>query len=117
MANVSHPHWSEDTACDYLQRQGMKLICRNYSIRIGEIDLVMYDENTLVFVEVRQRTGISFGRPEETLDRNKQHRLRRVAEHFLQHHPGLAKEACRFDVFSVTGPRGAADNHWIRDAF
>ncbi len=95
----------------------MKLVCRNYSIRAGEIDLVMYDGNTLVFIEVRQRTGISFGRPEETLGRSKQRKLRRVAEHFLQHHPGLAKEACRFDVFSITGPRCEAENHWIRDAF
>lgn len=95
----------------------MKLVCRNYSIRAGEIDLVMYDGNTLVFIEVRQRTGISFGRPEETLGRSKQRKLRRVAEHFLQHHPGLTKEACRFDVFSITGPRGEAENHWIRDAF
>ena len=95
----------------------MKLVCRNYSIRAGEIDLVMYDGNTLVFIEVRQRTGISFGRPEETLGRSKQRKLRRVAEHFLQHHPGLTKEACRFDVFSITGPRGDAENHWIRDAF
>ena len=95
----------------------MKLVCRNYSIRAGEIDLVMYDGNTLVFIEVRQRTGISFGRPEETLGRSKQRKLRLVAEHFLQHHPGLAKEACRFDVFSITGPRGEAENHWIRDAF
>ena len=95
----------------------MKLVCRNYRFRAGEIDLVMYDGNTLVFIEVRQRTGISFGRPEETLGRSKQRKLRRVAEHFLQHHPGLAKEACRFDVFSITGPRGEAENHWIRDAF
>ena len=117
MSTENRAHWSEDTACDYLQRQGMKLVCRNYNIRAGEIDLIMRDGSMLVFIEVRQRTRTTFGRPEETLDKNKQQKLRRVAEHYLQHHPASRNNPCRFDVFSITGRRGATKNYWIRNAF
>ena len=77
-------HWSEDLALQQLLASGLKLVCRNYWTRRGEIDLVMRDGNELVFVEVRQRTNTAYGRPEETVNRSKRARLRLAAGHFLQ---------------------------------
>ena len=61
-------------------------MARNYRTRRGEIDLVLQEDASLVFVEVRYRVSIAFGRPEETVDPRKQSRLRLAAEAFLQRH-------------------------------
>jgi len=90
----------------------LRLLERNYRCRRGEIDLVMREADTLVFVEVRFRSSGSFGTPAETVDIHKQRRLAATAAHFLQHHP--TNLPCRFDVIAVS-----ATNHidWIRSAF
>jgi putative endonuclease len=102
----------ERLACDHLQRQGLELITRNYRCRRGEIDLVMRERATLVFVEVRFRRSDRFGSAAETVDAHKQRRLAAAAAHYLEHHPtGLP---CRFDVLALDG---AGRIHWIKDAF
>ena len=110
-------HWSEDLALEQLLASGLKLVCRNYWTRRGEIDLVMRDGNELVFVEVRQRTNTAYGRPEETVNRSKRARLRLAADHFLQQFAEFHSQPCRFDIFAVTG--NDVDNtwQWINDAF
>jgi putative endonuclease len=102
----------ERLALAFLQNQGLRLIARNHRCRRGEIDLVMRDGDTLVFVEVRYRRSTRFGTPAETVDVHKQRRLEAAALHYLQQHP--TKLPCRFDVLAVSG-----NNHidWIRDAF
>jgi len=102
----------EQLACDYLQRQGLALVARNYRCRRGEIDLVMREARTLVFVEVRFRRSERFGTAAETVDIHKQRRLAATAAHYLQHHPN--RLACRFDVLAL-GVGGRVD--WIKDAF
>ena len=77
-------HWSEDIAAEFLQRQGLVLLVTNYRNRTGEIDLIMSDDQTLVFVEVKQRRDSQFGRPEESVDIAKQAKLRRTAASYLQ---------------------------------
>ena len=72
-------HWSEDIAAEFLQRQGLVLLVTNYRNRTGEIDLIMSDDQTLVFVEVKQRRDSQFGRPEESVDITKQTKLRHTA--------------------------------------
>ena len=69
-------HWSEDIAAEFLQRQGLVLLVTNYRNRTGEIDLIMSDDQTLVFVEVKQRRDSQFGRPEESVGMAKQAKLR-----------------------------------------
>ena len=110
-------HWSEDFALDQLQSRGLCLVARNFRTRRGEIDLVLQEDASLVFVEVRYRVSIAFGRPEETVDPRKQSRLRLAAEAFLQRHQTGHDTACRFDVFAVSGPLPDPDRRWIQEAF
>jgi putative endonuclease len=110
-------HWSEDIAAEFLQRQGLVLLLRNYRSRTGEIDLIMIDGQTLVFIEVKQRRDSQFGRPEEAVSRAKQAKLRRTAASYLQRHDRLQSRPCRFDVVAITGSPHAPDCRWIQNAF
>ena len=102
----------EQVACQYLQRRGLRLLARNHRCRHGEIDLVMRDADTLVFVEVRYRRSQRFGSAAESVDAHKQRRLAAAAGHYLQSHPSPLP--CRFDVLAI----GADDCiDWIRNAF
>jgi putative endonuclease len=102
----------ERLAEDYLKRRHLEPIARNHRCRFGEIDLVMRDGETLVFVEVRYRGSDRFGSPAETVDRRKQQRLAAAASHYLQAHPTVL--SCRFDVVAVSG-RDRIE--WIKNAF
>ena len=102
----------EQAACRYLERHGLRLLARNHRCRHGEIDLVMRDADTLVFVEVRYRRGGRFGTAADSVDIHKQRRLAAAAGHYLQSHPSPLP--CRFDVVAI----GAGDQiDWIRNAF
>ncbi len=92
---------AEDLALAYLQRHGLVLIERNARHRRGEIDLVMRDGATLVFVEVRQRSSARFGGAAASIDATKQMRLWRSAEHYLQRY--AVPPACRFDAVCIDG--------------
>lgn len=108
---------AEDTACDYLQSQGLKLIERNYLGPRGEIDLVMREARTTVFIEVRYRRSIRFGNGAESVDWRKQKKLLTTAQHYLQQHPKAARGACRFDVISLTTQGEQHQIDWIPNAF
>ncbi len=117
-------HDAEQQACDHLQRQGLRLLERNYRSRYGEIDLIMRHDDILVFVEVRYRLSSRYGSPAETVDARKQAKIRATAEHYLQQHPQRAGVSCRFDVVAMT-PASATDAkhstrytfNWLPDAF
>lgn len=102
----------ERLAQTYLEAQGLRLVTSNYRCRRGEIDLVMRDGQTLVFVEVRYRASERFGGAAASVGLAKQRRLQAAAGHFLQGHGNALP--CRFDVLAI----GAGDRiDWIRDAF
>lgn len=106
---------AEVRACRYLQAQGLRLVRKNYHTRRGEIDLVMQDKDSLVFVEVRYRRQAGFGSAAESVDRRKQLKLTACANHYLQTFPENARQPCRFDVVSIGDNM---DNiEWIRNAF
>lgn len=107
----------EQQACAYLEGRGLTLCVRNYRAPFGEIDLIMQDRDTLVFVEVRARRSTRFGAPAETVDARKQGRLRAAAEHFLQRQKHAADRACRFDVVAITGNAGEESIQWLQNAF
>ena len=92
----------EKAACIYLQKKGYRLREANFRIRSGEIDLVMEDGSTIVFVEVKYRTGNVFGNGEEHVDIRKQKTIARVAAYYLLRY-GLQDCFCRFDVVSIDG--------------
>lgn len=109
---------AEQTACDFLQAQGMALLEKNYFCPQGEIDLIMNDNNTIVFVEVRFRRNTQYGTGAETVDRHKQSKLVATAAHYLQKNPKAAKNPCRFDVISLTANNSDGQKlEWIPDAF
>lgn len=105
---------AEALAANYLQSQGLSLLARNYRCRFGEIDLIMRQGNSIVFVEVRMRSQATYGGAAASINLPKQQKLIRTAEHFLQRHRHQA--ACRFDAVLLTGLN---PNHieWIQDAF
>lgn len=109
---------AEDTACHYLEKQGLSLIERNYFCPRGEIDLIMKDRTTTVFIEVRYRNNVRFGSGAESVDWRKQKKLLATAAHYLQQNPKAAKGSCRFDVVSLTANKhGEHKLDWIPDAF
>ncbi len=109
---------AEQDACDYLERQGLRLVERNYACACGEIDLIMLDRNTLVFVEVRYRRSHRYGSGAESVDWRKQGKLSATAAHYLQGHPRAARRPCRFDVIALTGQdNGHVHIDWISNAF
>lgn len=102
---------AEDLAAGYLQGQGLKLVTRNYRCRMGEIDLVMNDRGTLVFVEVRMRKSGYFGGAGASITAHKQSKLIRAAQHYLQQQ--AFQPPCRFDALLLDGGK----MEWIKDAF
>ena len=98
---------AEARAQRFLQQQGLKLIEKNFRCRVGEIDLIMRDEQMLVFVEVRFRKDQRFGGAAASVGRIKQQRLWRSASTYLMRFPRAP--ACRFDLVAIEGN----DLHWI----
>ena len=103
---------AEDIACSYLQRNGLSLIERNYHCRYGEIDLIMDDDETLVFIEVRYRSQSTFGDAIDSIDQKKQRKIVFAANHYLQNLKTL--KPCRFDVIALSSDNSP---EWIVDAF
>lgn len=109
---------AERTSEKLLLNAGMRLLARNYRCKQGELDLVMRDADTVVFVEVRYRRQNRWGSAAETVDWRKQKRLIAAAHHYLLTHPHLADQPCRFDVVAAEGnPADPASYRWIREAF
>jgi len=104
---------AEELAARFLAGRGLVIVARNYRTRLGEIDLVARDGETLVFVEVRARLWRAFGGAAGSIDVAKQRRIVAAARHFLGR---LGSEPpCRFDVLTIQGAGGAPA--WIRGAF
>ena len=107
---------AEDLALVFLQKHGFKLFERNFNCKLGEIDLIMQDQEYLVFVEVRHRKSTRFGGALESITASKQTKLRRAAEVYLQNIK-TRDCACRFDILCITGSLQQPDYQWIKNAF
>jgi len=103
---------TENEACLFLEKQGLKLIEKNYRCRNGEIDLIMQDQETLVFVEVRYRTNNSFGSAVDSVDHGKIQKLIAAANHYVAKHQ--VDRPMRFDVI---GFDASLKPDWINNAF
>ena len=108
---------AERRAERHLRRRGLKLLARNYARRTGEIDLVMRDGETLVFVEVRFRGPGAWQDPLASVDANKQARLGRTAALYLADHPEHQQRAARFDVVAARARYFGIACEWIPNAF
>ena len=107
----------EDAARTQLLRAGLVEVAANANYRVGELDLVMLDGDTLVFVEVRYRRSGEYGGGAASIDRGKRRKLVRAAEVFLLRNPRFADAPCRFDVVEASGDPEAPELNWMRDAF
>ena len=108
----------EDAAAAYLAANRYRIQARGFRFGRGEIDIVAWDRETLVFVEVKTRAGEGFGTPEESVTASKQRQIRRLAEGFLARFRIPSDTPCRFDVISL-GRRadGAPEIRHLKDAF
>ncbi|WP_455235389.1 YraN family protein [Thiogranum longum] len=107
---------AETLAHRYLEKRGLQLLHRNFRCKGGEIDLVMRDGDSLVFVEVRYRRRTNFGRAAETVSQIKQARIIHCARYYVCQHQSWNAPA-RFDVVSIEGSTDAPRIEWFRDAF
>lgn len=104
---------AEQLAADYLARQGLAVIGRNFRVKGGEIDLICRDGTSTVFVEVRLRSRSDFGGAAGSITGAKQARLVLAARHWLLRH---GETPCRFDCVLLDG-LDSKNIEWLRDAF
>lgn len=109
---------AEEAAAEYLRSQNYVIMERNFRSRLGEIDIIARDKDTLVFIEVRSRKGNRFGLPQETVNWEKQQRVRKMAQQYLKT-TGQVQRYCRFDVIGVlfNDRMEITSIELIRDAF
>jgi putative endonuclease len=105
---------AEARAETFLLQQGLVKRAKNYRCKLGEIDLIMQHNTTLVFIEVRLRSHTGFANAAESVTYRKQQKIIKTAQYYLQQYGLTDKANCRFDViaFSDNG-----NPEWIKDAF
>ena len=104
---------AEKKALSYLLAQGLILIHQNYYCRFGEIDLIMQEQDTLVFIEVRYRKSGDFGGALASINQTKKRKIINTAKHFLAQ---LTHEPyCRFDAIALNDTESTP--LWVKDAF
>lgn len=108
-------HAIELQAQEWLEARGLVFVERNFTIKAGEIDLIMWERDTLVFVEVRYRATVEHGSGAESVTRHKMQKIRRTAQFYLQRYFGNKPPFCRIDVLSGEGDPVEFD--WIKNAF
>lgn len=110
--------WYELEARRFLELQGLQFVESNYNIRGGELDLILRQGETLVFVEVRYRQSKQYGGAAASISASKLAKLRRTALHYLQNkglHPD--RTVCRFDVVAINGNDPDIEIDWLKNAF
>jgi len=104
---------AEKIAATFLTQQGLKLVTSNFHCRYGEIDLIMQEGTTLVFVEVRLRTNPTFGNAAASITPKKQQKLINTAQFYLQQH--ALNLPCRFDAVLLS-KADMTRIEWLRNA-
>jgi len=112
MKTIQRGELNEELASQYLIKQGLQPVTRNYHSRHGEIDLIMADGAVLVFIEVRYRQSNLFGGAAMSVTPAKQRKIAKTALQFLQRNK-KTNAVCRFDVVAI----GSDNTEWIKNAF
>lgn len=102
----------EKTAAEYLTKKGYKILALNFYTKMGEIDIIAMDDNTIVFTEVKYRKNTSYGYPEEAVTPLKMHRIKMTANYFLTKYR-MEDINVRFDVIAILD----SNIKHIKDAF
>jgi len=102
----------------YLLERGYTIIKKNYRCPIGEMDIIAFENNELVFVEVKTRTSLRYGYPHQAVGYRKQQRYYRMSAYYRAAHSQYADLNCRFDIIEVYLPLDGKQtiNH-IKNAF
>ena len=100
-----------------MQRQGLKLFQQNYHSRFGEIDLVMLDDNTVCFIEVKYRKNQDFGGAANAIPYSKKQKIIKTALIFMSENQKLANRAMRFDALMLQQIDQDININWIQNAF
>jgi len=111
---------AENCARNLLEQHGLRTLTQNFRCKTGEIDVIMLDNDCIVFVEVRYRRQSKYGSALESVDQRKQRRVRQTALFFLQQHPKYQEHSCRFDVVALSGSLKDVkylQNEWVKNAF
>lgn len=108
---------AEKRAEKLLKTAGCKVISRNYSCRYGEIDLIVQQSDTLIFVEVRYRNNQRYGGAASSVNFHKQQRIIKTAQYFLCQNKKYADATCRFDVLAFEAEEAGSQPLWYKDAF
>lgn len=93
----------EETACEFLHRNGMRIVEQNYTTKLGEIDIIARDKDYLVFVEVKYRASDKYGGAFFAIPLKKQRTIAKVAMIYLKAHGYKPQTPCRFDAVLITG--------------
>lgn len=107
----------EDLAVAYLQQQNLHILQRNFSCKLGEIDVIAQDNDALIFAEVRYRKNSVYGGAAASVTTTKQRKIIRTAQFFLQTRIWAQQTNCRFDVIAITQSMQSPTIEWIKDAF
>ena len=107
----------ESLAQAHLENAQLKLVEANYHCKFGELDLIMEEAKTLVFVEVRYRQRSHYVSALESITVSKQKKLIRTAHNFLQSAPHYRNHNCRFDVIAIEGREDSPHINWVKNAF
>ncbi|HTX80156.1 MAG TPA: YraN family protein [Longilinea sp.] len=109
--------WGEQCAAEFLVGKGYQLVARNARTPFGEIDLIFRSDGQIVFVEVKTRTSLAYGLPEEAVDRRKGEHILKAADAYLQEHPELDDD-WRVDVIAIIGKpeNNKPQIEWFQDA-
>lgn len=92
--------WGEDRAAEYLRQQGIKIVERNFTTPVGEIDIIARYKSWLLFIEVKTRRSTAFGTPQEAVGVRKQRQIIRTAHWYLQNNKSTRLQP-RFDVIAI----------------
>ena len=115
--NTEHGKIAEDIALNYLKQNKLKYIERNFRSSFGEIDLILKDKNTLVYIEVRYRNNNNFMGALETIDRRKCERIIATSQYYQQCNRNAVNMDTRFDVVVINGDLNNPNIEWIKNAF
>ena len=102
----------EEYASELLKKNGYKILGRNFKCKIGEIDIIAKDRDTLVFVEVKARWSKKYGTPQEAVNSRKLYKIRRTGEYYLMTHPNSPRKL-RIDVVAIEMDNGKAKSSKI----
>lgn len=113
--NIKKGNEGENLAATFLEKKGYRIVQRNYRYKHAEIDLIVTRDNWLIFVEVKTRSSLSFGYPEEFVDEKKINKILEGADQYLFENNWNGN--VRYDIVSIQLGRGAPQIDHFEDAF